>query len=324
MFRGRAVTISIVALHLLVGIWVIGVVRPGTFRFRRFGDSTTLMLFFDGGQARLTCWISTDPSDDPSQASNVPYQARIERFGFGMEADFAFTGTNTISRMYRVMLPMWALLGTCLFYPTLAFFRGPFTRMRRRRLNCCVPCGYSLIGNISGVCPECGSNIPRRTNGRSYRRWTYAIEAKLWRFLDRFTVRRVVAGLVVLVLLAIGVEVFRARPWENATSRAYRICDADGLSREQIESHILTFGGRRLSQNPLYSGPPLQGNMTLQQIQALIAQMPAAWVVDPGAWANRSPECQAAIRDAAKASPSSPPTGVFLPPTQSNNPRPSR
>jgi hypothetical protein len=28
---------------------------------------------------------------------------------------------------------------------------------RRRRLNLCPSCGYCLIGNISGVCPECGT-----------------------------------------------------------------------------------------------------------------------------------------------------------------------
>ena len=26
----------------------------------------------------------------------------------------------------------------------------------------CVGCGYDLTGNASGVCPECGSNEPRR------------------------------------------------------------------------------------------------------------------------------------------------------------------
>ena len=29
-------------------------------------------------------------------------------------------------------------------------------RRRRRRLGQCLHCGYSLHGNLSGVCPECG------------------------------------------------------------------------------------------------------------------------------------------------------------------------
>lgn len=31
----------------------------------------------------------------------------------------------------------------------------------RQKTNCCTTCGYSLTGNISGVCPECGSATMR-------------------------------------------------------------------------------------------------------------------------------------------------------------------
>jgi hypothetical protein len=34
-------------------------------------------------------------------------------------------------------------------------------RLRRRRRNECVTCGYSLIGNTSGRCPECGRRANR-------------------------------------------------------------------------------------------------------------------------------------------------------------------
>jgi len=27
----------------------------------------------------------------------------------------------------------------------------------------CIPCGYDLTGNVSGVCPECGTPIPENT-----------------------------------------------------------------------------------------------------------------------------------------------------------------
>lgn len=36
-----------------------------------------------------------------------------------------------------------------------------FVRRRHRcRVGHCVKCGYNLTGNISGVCPECGTEIP--------------------------------------------------------------------------------------------------------------------------------------------------------------------
>ncbi|UCC29748.1 MAG: hypothetical protein JSU86_16275 [Phycisphaerales bacterium] len=47
-------------------------------------------------------------------------------------------------------------------YPTLALIRGVVRnrrRWRRRRLGLCFRCGYNLTGNVSGVCPECGTKI---------------------------------------------------------------------------------------------------------------------------------------------------------------------
>ena len=32
---------------------------------------------------------------------------------------------------------------------------------RLRRLNVCIACGYNLTGNTSGVCPECGTPVPK-------------------------------------------------------------------------------------------------------------------------------------------------------------------
>jgi hypothetical protein len=52
---------------------------------------------------------------------------------------------------------LWAVL--FLVYPTVVFFRGPYRRHRRRKKGLCLNCGYSLTGNVSGVCPDCGEQI---------------------------------------------------------------------------------------------------------------------------------------------------------------------
>jgi hypothetical protein len=57
-----------------------------------------------------------------------------------------------------VPLPWLAILFIAL--PAIEFIRGPLRRRRRRRRGLCVPCGYDLRGNISGVCPECGHPTP--------------------------------------------------------------------------------------------------------------------------------------------------------------------
>jgi hypothetical protein len=44
-------------------------------------------------------------------------------------------------------------------YPTLVLLTGPLRRRRRRQRGCCLHCGYCLIGNTSGTCPECGAVV---------------------------------------------------------------------------------------------------------------------------------------------------------------------
>ncbi|MCH7813576.1 MAG: hypothetical protein IID40_06100 [Planctomycetes bacterium] len=55
--------------------------------------------------------------------------------------------------------PLLCPIVLALSYPILAFIRGPLRRSRRRRKGLCVPCGYNLTGNTSGVCPECGRKV---------------------------------------------------------------------------------------------------------------------------------------------------------------------
>ncbi len=52
-----------------------------------------------------------------------------------------------------LLLPV-ILLGA---YPLVVFCRGPMRRWHRRRKGLCIKCGYNLTGNVSGVCPECGT-----------------------------------------------------------------------------------------------------------------------------------------------------------------------
>ncbi|UCC32450.1 MAG: hypothetical protein JSU86_09245 [Phycisphaerales bacterium] len=61
-----------------------------------------------------------------------------------------------VSRGFSVSLSLPCVpFCTC---PTLAFIRGPVRRSRRRRQGLCLRCGYNLTGNVSGVCPECGTD----------------------------------------------------------------------------------------------------------------------------------------------------------------------
>jgi hypothetical protein len=67
------------------------------------------------------------------------------------------TGMNNEWRWVHAVVPVWVVTSVLLFPPALAYVRGPLRRSWRGRRNQCVECGYSLAGNSSGVCPECGT-----------------------------------------------------------------------------------------------------------------------------------------------------------------------
>lgn len=56
----------------------------------------------------------------------------------------------------QVTVPFWLIAVGFLSVPLLGFSLRMVFRFRRRRRNQCIACGYSLEGNVSGVCPECG------------------------------------------------------------------------------------------------------------------------------------------------------------------------
>ena len=35
--------------------------------------------------------------------------------------------------------------------------------LAKKGIPVCIPCGYNLTGNVSGICPECGKAIPKQT-----------------------------------------------------------------------------------------------------------------------------------------------------------------
>ena len=60
-------------------------------------------------------------------------------------------------RISYIRMPDWLLPGLLLLYPVYAVFRGPMLQRKRKKSRLCENCGYDLTGNVSGVCPECGT-----------------------------------------------------------------------------------------------------------------------------------------------------------------------
>jgi hypothetical protein len=137
---------------------------------------TLLQLKTGDGGIQLIYWVNKRPS--PSLA--------VPGIGFSREAPepegeffapnsetflckhyFAFSHTRSreqhIPGAYRrtgLLLPQWVFLVTFAVLPLLRLCK--FVRRRGRTIKGgCPACGYSLTANTSGVCPECGTPVPK-------------------------------------------------------------------------------------------------------------------------------------------------------------------
>lgn len=57
-----------------------------------------------------------------------------------------------------LVVPFWAVTGLCGVTCILVW---KFTKRKTMDGNCCEVCSYSLVGNTSGICPECGMQISK-------------------------------------------------------------------------------------------------------------------------------------------------------------------
>ena len=75
--------------------------------------------------------------------------------------------SDAFKQVNSIRLPLWLGMIMLAAYPTLVYIRGPARHRRRRRKGLCLKCGYNLTGNISGVCPECGTAVQATGRGAS-------------------------------------------------------------------------------------------------------------------------------------------------------------
>jgi hypothetical protein len=73
-------------------------------------------------------------------------------------------GNFVQSDVRALVIPLWAIIGVCLIGVVI---RGRVIcqRIGRAFRHACLTCGYNLTANISGVCPECGSQIGHKRSG---------------------------------------------------------------------------------------------------------------------------------------------------------------
>ena len=62
-------------------------------------------------------------------------------------------------RSITIQFPAWFPFVLFAAYPSFVLVRGSLRRLHRRKHGLCVHCGYDLTGNVSGRCPECGTQV---------------------------------------------------------------------------------------------------------------------------------------------------------------------
>jgi predicted RNA-binding Zn-ribbon protein involved in translation (DUF1610 family) len=179
MVRFARVALTLVSAVLCAGsaaVWVRShIIRDYAFTWlpRPSDAAGARYLKFDldsgGGQLQLSwkAWTAAD-RETLRQRNNLAaarfYHRAFDQVPREYERGYPPTAWNAIGFGHysgvthsTIWFPYWAAM--------LATGLGPAVwgvkriRRRRPREGHCVSCGYSLIGNVSGVCPECGMEV---------------------------------------------------------------------------------------------------------------------------------------------------------------------
>lgn len=114
-------------------------------------DKHWARIGIDGGNLQL---VHARPSDERIEPRRwILFRNILGEMGFR-------SGANGRWKWKSLIIPLWMIVSLLFIQPALAFIRGPLRRVIRRRRNQCLVCGYSRIGNETGICPECGHTVP--------------------------------------------------------------------------------------------------------------------------------------------------------------------
>jgi hypothetical protein len=92
----------------------------------------------------------------PRLGSFLPCAFRVRPYR-GLDVDL--THMPNKGGQFIVTTPFWLPFLLFVAYPAYAITTRWVVPYQRRRFGKCVACGYSLIGNESGTCPECGQSF---------------------------------------------------------------------------------------------------------------------------------------------------------------------
>jgi len=165
---GTAMSVAIITLWAASTHWVIGAVGEQyqvsifdgciacTVLFGSSQDVADIRDFYIGLPPGGYCLVEEDPSDTPTGWS---------RWGLVLPRGNTKRGEPSVQAVTVAggIVPLWLPLAVLVV--SIAVLRW---RQRSRGIpEDCNVCGYDLTGNVSGICPECGTPIKPPEMGQS-------------------------------------------------------------------------------------------------------------------------------------------------------------
>ncbi|MHC4444556.1 MAG: hypothetical protein ACYTA5_18315 [Planctomycetota bacterium] len=88
----------------------------------------------------------------------MPYDKPF-RLGIYNNTEVAVTSIpGTVpAKYYYCTFPVWLLLVVSLVYPATFIIYTRSRKNYRKKKGVCLKCGYNLFGNVTNICPECGT-----------------------------------------------------------------------------------------------------------------------------------------------------------------------
>ena len=149
MRRGLFTFASVLSLLLCVAtvmLWLRG--RDDAFydlELRSTEPSCGIRLSDKG----LIVWVQSEDSLSRNPDATGDISDGFAGFWYLRDSD------HSNARVWNLTIPYWFIVLACAAMPLI----WGFTRRRRRHADCCPTCHYNLTGNISGICPECGTSV---------------------------------------------------------------------------------------------------------------------------------------------------------------------
>ena len=163
--------VSLVLCLATAGVWVRSYSPGAAYEGTRVGCA-----FADGS---VCAWRTTQDRferpeppqfDDPSSVGPGAFLgfAYVERYSTEFVSEFADPPqpgvpifSETILTTSALTVPLWFLCTLTAILPAIWLWRYRRDRRARRDgMPHCVYCDYNLTGNVSGICPECGTPVP--------------------------------------------------------------------------------------------------------------------------------------------------------------------